>query len=419
MREISKLSGVLKKPHENEQSPEQILPSQPVPFFAIELSLRKGHEYVSVFADLVKKRVLFATEGRDHQVWVDFVAALGKHNGHRHAITQVSLDMSPAYQKGVQETCRNAQVVFDKFHVLMNVNKAVDQVRRAEVRLGGQGVWEALHKSQWLWRKNPANLTEREAARLAGIDQKSLRTTKAYQMRLVLQDIYQSPTATVARHRLRVWIRWVRWVARQVPQNLLRSMVKAAEMIERQLLQSHVINDHEVGLQVSAERLVLLVEGFVLHEVADQIEDGTVEHEEVLADGFVADGLGQMGFADARWPEEQNIFGFADKSARGQIEDLLFVNGRIKTPVEVIQGFQVAEVRQLGVAFHLPLLPDVEFVLTDEFEELGVAEAIRGRFLQAHVEGLDQAGEAELFQAGGEGIHVWLMVVKQSGTQSR
>jgi transposase len=200
-----------------------------------EMSVRKGHEYVSVFADLVRKRVLFATEGKDHQVWADFVAALEKHNGHRHAITQVSMDMSPAYQKGVQETCRNATVVFDKFHVLMNANKAVDQVRRTEVRLGGAGVWAALHQSQWLWRKNPENLTAKEAARLAGIDQKSLRTAKAYQMRLVLQDIYQSPSATVARHRFRVWIRWVRWVARQVPKQVLRSMVKVAEMIERHL----------------------------------------------------------------------------------------------------------------------------------------------------------------------------------------
>ncbi len=200
-----------------------------------EMSVRKGHEYVSVFADLVRKRVLFATEGKDSEVWLKFVEALEKHNGHRHAITQASMDMSPAYQKGVKETCRNAQVVFDKFHVVMNVNKAVDQVRRAEVRLGGPGVWDALHKSRWLWRKNPENLTEQESARLAGIDQKSLHTAKAYQMRLVLQDIYQSPTATVAQHRFRVWCRWVRWVARQQPKNLLRAMVKVAEMVEKHL----------------------------------------------------------------------------------------------------------------------------------------------------------------------------------------
>jgi transposase len=203
-----------------------------------EMSVRKGQEYISVFADLVHKRVIFATEGKDHQVWHSFVAALEAHNGHRHAITQVSQDMSAAYTKGVGETCRNAQVVFDKFHVIANANKAVDEVRRAEVRLGGTGVWEALRQSRWLWRKNPENLTQKEQARLAKIDQKSLRTAKAYQMRLVLQDIDRSATAMEARQRFRVWCRWVRWVARWQPRNLMRSMVKVAELVE----------DHLVGI---------------------------------------------------------------------------------------------------------------------------------------------------------------------------
>lgn len=200
-----------------------------------EMSVRKSHEDVSVFADLLRQRVLFATEGRDHSVWLRFVETPEKHNRHRHAITQASLDMGPAYQKGVQETCRNAQVVFDKFHVVMRVNKAVDQVRRAEVRLGGPGVWDALNKSQWLWRKNPEDLTEQEAARLAGIDPKRLHTAKAYQMRLGLQDIDQSPIATVARHRFGMGCRWVRWVEREQSKNGPRSMVKVAEMVEKHL----------------------------------------------------------------------------------------------------------------------------------------------------------------------------------------
>jgi transposase len=200
-----------------------------------ELSVRKGHAYVSVFADLVKKRVLFATEGKDHTTWEAFVVALEDHNGHRHALTQVSMDMSPAYLKGVKETCRNAQVVFDKFHVIAHANQAVDDVRRAEIRAGGAGVWESLRRSQWLWRKNPENLTESEQARLAKIDQKKLWTAKAYQMRLVLQDSYRSATATEAGRRFRVWCRWVRWVARAQPKNLLRSMVKVADLVENHL----------------------------------------------------------------------------------------------------------------------------------------------------------------------------------------
>jgi transposase len=200
-----------------------------------EMSVRKGHEYISVFADLLAKRVIFATEGKDRATWVQFVEALEKHNGHRHAITQASMDMSKAYQAGVAETCRNAQVVFDKFHVIKNVGEAVDKVRQAEVRVGGPGVWESLHKSQWLWRKNPENLTDKEQARLAKIQDKNLCTAKAYQMRLVLQDIYRSSDAATARHRFKVWCRWVRWVARFYRFNLFASMVKVAQMVENHL----------------------------------------------------------------------------------------------------------------------------------------------------------------------------------------
>lgn len=200
-----------------------------------EMSVRKGHEYISVFADLMARRVLFATEGKDQQTWMKFVEALEKHNGHRHAITQASMDMSQAYQTGVAEYCRNAQVVFDKFHVIKNAGEAVDKVRRAEVRLGGQGVWEALHKSQWLWRKNPENLSELEQERLAKIKDKNLGTAKAYQMRLVLQDIYRSANAATARHRFKVWCRWVHWVARFYKANLMASMVKLAKMVQNHL----------------------------------------------------------------------------------------------------------------------------------------------------------------------------------------
>jgi len=200
-----------------------------------EMSVRKGHEYISVFADLVRKRVLFATEGKDKQTWSRFLEAFEKHNGHRHAITQASMDMSQAYQSGVAENCRNAQVVFDKFHVIKNVSEAVDKVRRAEVRWGGKGVWEALYKSQWLWRKNPENLTDAQQERLSKIQDKNLCTAKAYQMRLVLQGIYRSPYAAQARRRFQVWCRWVRWVARFYKGRLLSAMVKVAQMIQNHL----------------------------------------------------------------------------------------------------------------------------------------------------------------------------------------
>jgi transposase len=200
-----------------------------------EMNVRKGQEYITVFADLLKKRVLFATEGKDAATWVRFVASLEKHHGHRHALTQVCMDMSAAYEKGVRENCRNAQVVFDKFHVIQNVSQAVDLVRKRELRAGGQGVWEALRRSRWLWLKNPENLSAQQQVRLAKIKNKNLITAKAYQMRLVLQDIYRSADVASARRSFKVWCRWVRWAARWCKANLLASMVRVAQTVENHL----------------------------------------------------------------------------------------------------------------------------------------------------------------------------------------
>jgi transposase len=200
-----------------------------------ELSRRKGHHYLTIFADLVKRRVLFVTEGKDQETWTAFATALGAHNGHPHAVTEVSMDMSPAYVRGVRANCRNAEIVFDKFHVIAQANAAVDEVRRVEVRLGGAEAREQLKESQWLWRKNPEHLTERQQARMERIDRQNLVTAKAYQMRLNLQAIYELPCAVAARRRFGAWSRWVKREAKKHPCLLLAPMVKVAEMIERHL----------------------------------------------------------------------------------------------------------------------------------------------------------------------------------------
>ncbi len=46
-----------------------------------------------------------------------------------------------------------------------------------------------------------------------------------------------------------------------------------------------------------------------------------------------------------------------------------------------------------------------EFVLEEEFQELGVGEPVGSGFLQAHVEGLHQAGKAQLAQGALELDH--------------
>lgn len=201
---------------------------------ADEMNRRKGHNYVTVFADLLNKRVLFGAAGKDAATWEAFAQELQAHNGHPKAITQAAIDMSPAYIKGVRENFANAQLVFDKFHVIQEANEGVEAVRRLESQ---EEEWKGaqLAKSQWIFRKNPETHTDKEVAKLAGMDWKHLMTVLAYQMRLILQDIYKLRSAKKARQQFQEWCQWVKDKAGEKGHELLEPMVRVARMIENHL----------------------------------------------------------------------------------------------------------------------------------------------------------------------------------------
>lgn len=201
---------------------------------ADEMNRKKGHNYLTVFVDLQAKRVLLAVEGKDAGVWERFAAELANHNGHPKAITRVAIDMSAAYQKGVRENFGNAQVVFDKFHVISHVVQAVDAVRRLESKQDATARVQ-LERTSWLWRKNPESWTAKESTRWEVLKDKPLITGLAYAMRLELQRAYAATTVAQARNRFETWRDWVQAEAAQLQSGLLEPMRQAAEMVERHL----------------------------------------------------------------------------------------------------------------------------------------------------------------------------------------
>ena len=142
--------------------------------------------------------------------------------------------MSRAFIKGARENFGNAELVFDKFHVIQEANEGVEAVRRVEAQQDElKGL--QLAKSQWIFRKNPEAHTERELERIAQMDLQHLMTVLAYQMRLILQDIYQGHSVTQARKDLKLWCQWVRDKAAKKGHELLEPMVRVAKMVERHI----------------------------------------------------------------------------------------------------------------------------------------------------------------------------------------
>jgi transposase len=97
-----------------------------------ETSRKKGHNYITQFVDLDSHRVIFATEGKDASTLVKFTEELQSKGGSREKIELICMDMSAAFICGAMEELPDSRIVFDKFHLVKNVNDALDEVRRLE-----------------------------------------------------------------------------------------------------------------------------------------------------------------------------------------------------------------------------------------------------------------------------------------------
>lgn len=170
-----------------------------------ETASRRGHNYITLFADLDEGRLLYATEGRDASVLTRFRLDLLAHGGEPEQIEELCMDMLPAYLKGAAEQFPLAEITFDKFHVLRLLNDAVDQVRREE-----QKDRPELKRSRYLWLRNPANLTVEQRTRLDDLlnpRRVGFRTAKAYELKLAFQEFWAMPRV-LAEPYLKRWYYW-------------------------------------------------------------------------------------------------------------------------------------------------------------------------------------------------------------------
>ena len=167
-----------------------------------ETSAKKGHNYITIFMDPQKKNVIHVTKGKDSKTWKECKKHLESKGGKAERITEVCMDMSPAFIKGAGENFPNATITFDKFHVIKAVNEAVDKVRRNE-----QKSCVDLKNTRYVWLKNEKNLTKSQKETLDRLKDCNLDTAKAYRMKISFQQIFQYPSE-IAPIVLNDWVQW-------------------------------------------------------------------------------------------------------------------------------------------------------------------------------------------------------------------
>jgi len=122
-----------------------------------ETSSRKGHNYVTITVDLKKKRTIFVASGRDETSIKSLSNYLKNKGVCPEQVTRAAIDMSIPYISGLRKYFPDTAIVFDRFHLKKVINKAMDELRKAERRQHTE-----LKGSKYIFLKNQKNLTSKQ-----------------------------------------------------------------------------------------------------------------------------------------------------------------------------------------------------------------------------------------------------------------
>ncbi len=167
-----------------------------------ETSRRRGHHYASLFCDLERSKLLFATKGKDSATFGRFRADLIAHGGDPERLQELCMDMSPAFISGAAEHFPDVPVTFDRYHLMQDLNFALDQVRRSE-----QEDRSTLKKSRYLWLRHPDKLNGGQKAEVERLSREHDKTGRAYRIKIAFQELF-TKSAEEAEAHLRTWYGW-------------------------------------------------------------------------------------------------------------------------------------------------------------------------------------------------------------------
>ena len=177
-----------------------------------EISIGKGHRYLTVVLDLSSGAVVFVGDGKGADSLVPFFKRLKRCQA---KIEAVAIDMSPAYIAAVLENLPNAAIVYDRFHVMKMYNDKLSDLRRKLQQEAENPLqMQVLKGTRWLLLKNPENLDsdpkKRETERLQRALELNAPLAKAYYLKDELRQFWKQPSKDDAEKWLNQWIETAR-----------------------------------------------------------------------------------------------------------------------------------------------------------------------------------------------------------------
>lgn len=139
-----------------------------------EISTREDHEYITVFFEINGK-----------ETFSEFVAELNRRDVTPPQVEEIAIDMSRVFIAGAGEHLLDAQISFDRFHVMKLCGDSLDEIRKQVVRESG----DLPRGAMWALRGNPENLKEKQRQLREQICKEHGKIARALSIRAFLADL--------------------------------------------------------------------------------------------------------------------------------------------------------------------------------------------------------------------------------------
>ena len=174
-----------------------------------EVSHRKYHHYLTNVIDVDIHKVIWNAEGRSAAVLDKYYDGIGKDKCA--AIESVALDGARTYISSTEKHAVNALIVCDKFHIVAKLNKAVDDVRKSELKNARSNENKELVdligcKQRFILLKNRNALTEKQSGYLERLCAINKPIYEAMLLKESFLRLYSCSTEEEARRYLNTWL---------------------------------------------------------------------------------------------------------------------------------------------------------------------------------------------------------------------
>jgi transposase len=199
-----------------------------------EVAYAKGHKYLTLVYQLNGgcRRLLHVSRGRSLRSLLEFFRMLKKAKvDYARTIKYVCSDMWRAYLTVIRKKLPTALHILDRYHIVANLNKALDQVRAEEAKKLSKEGWDVLKRSRWLLLRRRKRLTGKQRFRLRQIIKWDLRTVRAYFLVQELQAMWEYRSPQFVGKFLDAWCRQAMRSRLEPVKKVARSLREHRELI--------------------------------------------------------------------------------------------------------------------------------------------------------------------------------------------